>query len=397
LKNLSKATAVSLLIFAASTAFSTSAEAQANKANLGLKIEDKFVAINVQSLNQTGNDWNLLRDSSICFPVIISLTNPLAKEVQVRLEFSDYSRIQSQRGMKSFQYNCTFTIPPKQTISRLRGIPLVIRQIAPGSKERGRIRTDGFMIRAQLIEGTSFVTKSLQLDCPNHWLGSGYSMADVNKHLSGERNLVICPAELDGDGLTRIEQEFEADTSWPIETLPQSCRPLLALNRLVMVGVTPADLSKGQRDAIKSAIEGGLEVYLYSSPDGAGLDWGIEFQPFKQSESGLTFSVMKSPVGRGEYGEGVAPRSLARLGVQILDQELRPMNPSDLTLVFLGLYVLLLVPGVFITFKAQTETKITALGNPFNFLRHRNRGHGCWGDSFWSNQEIAKYCRSLSP
>ncbi|OUU24157.1 MAG: hypothetical protein CBC13_04005 [Planctomycetia bacterium TMED53] len=312
----------------------------------------------IQTLNEGFDDWNILRDGSLCYPLMILLKNPLDREINLRLEFTESSGYRRE-GDRPIKYLADFMIPANAEVSRLRGIPLaMLATLSANDRHAGILRNNGYMIRGKLLSENvqSDFDTYLQFDLDNYWAGSGFTRSEVRKNAKGNRVLLICPTTLaNRKTIGDIVDRYNVNKSWPVESLPQSCRPLLALNKLVLFGVTPADLSKGQRDAVMAAIESGLEVHLFPSPAGQGDEWGKEFMDMERAGSDLDHRILQASNGRGQDGEGNAARNLVKQGIRILDSELRPGNPSNLALVLLAGYVVLLIPGLFFSLRAKRK------------------------------------------
>jgi hypothetical protein len=353
-----------------------SAGAQVNSATVTLQILDskKTVEVRAEGVNCSGNDWSFLRDSASCYPIIFSVSNPLDREIRVNIVCSMEGTYSRRSDPKLITYESQITVSPRSTASRLRGLPLAMKPVFSGSTiHKGRVRGDTISFEATLdgIRTRRDYTGRLDLNCKNFWGGRSYDWAEANQESEGIRSLVICPISIANQSeIQSLKRIFNVQQNWSPEILPQSSRPLSALQRLILFGVNPEDLSKGQREALESAVFGGLDVYLIGAPDGSGLGWSSYLS---NTDGTSQPRIGKSGSGRwigydsAEELDGVLPlkssaastasrRNLAALGVNFLDRELRPGDPSDLTLFLMAFYVLVLIPGIFFSLKKKKKS-----------------------------------------
>lgn len=350
-------------------------DAQVNNISFDLRIPETQNAIEVRAegINCSSNDWNVLRDSLTCYPLIVSLSNPLNREATIELSFSEVA-YRSGGWSGSVSFETAINVPAKSTASRLIGIPLsMVPVFKAQGRHEGRMNSERLVISAKSssngreINGKGF----LDFNIPNYWGGSSYTWDRVTKEAEGVRTLIVSPVNFAAKKEMReLKDQFKVFQSWSVEILPQTSRPLAALQRLVLFGVDPKDLTKGQRDAIDHAVSGGLDVYLISTSSGEGADW---IREWSDSSQGLVPRVERQGFGSwiaynpGEEISAIYPpdqittryasrRNLAKLGVTYLDKQLRPGDPSDLTLFLMAGYVLLLVPGVFFSLKKRKKS-----------------------------------------
>lgn len=350
-------------------------DAQVNNISFDLRIPETQNAIEVRAegINCSSNDWNVLRDSLTCYPLIVSLSNPLNREATIELSFSEVA-YRSGGWSGSVSFETAINVPAKSTASRLIGIPLsMVPVFKAQGRHEGRMNSERLVISAKSssngreINGKGF----LDFNIPNYWGGSSYTWDRVTKEAEGVRTLIVSPVNFAAKKEMReLKDKFKVFQSWSVEILPQTSRPLAALQRLVLFGVDPKDLTKGQRDAIDHAVSGGLDVYLISTSSGEGADW---IREWSDSSQGTVPRVERQGFGAwiayssGEEVSTIYPpdqiktryasrRNLANLGVAYLDKKLRPGDPSDLTLLLMGVYVLLLIPGVFFTLKKRKKS-----------------------------------------
>jgi len=350
-------------------------DGQVNNTSFDLRIPGSrdTIEVRAEGINCSSNDWNILRDSLTCYPLMVSLSNPLNREATIELSFSEVT-YRSEGWSGSVSFETAINVPAKSNASRLIGIPLsMIPVFKTRGRHDGRLNSERLVISAKSssngreINGRAF----LDFNIPNYWGGSSYNWDRVTKEAEGVRTLVVSPVNFAAKKEIReLKDKFKVIKSWSVETLPQTSRPLTALQRLVLFGVDPKDLSKGQRDAIDHAVSGGLDVYLISAPSGEGTGWTREWP---DSSQGLVPRVERQGFGSwiaynpGEEISAIYPhdqittryasrRNLAKLGVAYLDKQLRPGDPSDLTLFLMAAYVLLLIPGVFFTLKKRKKS-----------------------------------------
>lgn len=362
-----------LLIFGIT--LSGKSEAQVNNVSFDLRIPEARNAIEVRAegINCSSNDWNVLRDSLTCYPLMVSLSNPLSREATIELSFTEVT-YRSGGWSGSVNFEITINVPAESTTSRLVGIPLsMIPVFKARGRHEGRLNSERLAISAKSssngreIKGQGF----LDYNIPNYWGGISFNWDKVTKEAEGVRTLVVSPVNFAAKNEMReLKEKFKVIKSWSVETLPQTSRPLAALQRLVLFGVDPKDLSKGQRAAIDHAVSGGLDVYLISAPSGEGAGWTREWS---DSSQGLVPRVERQGFGSwiaynpGEEISTIYPadqistryasrRNLTKLGVAYLDKQFRPEDPSDLTLFLMAGYVLLLIPGVFFTLKKRKKS-----------------------------------------
>ncbi|MGB1072009.1 MAG: hypothetical protein ACPG1Z_10105, partial [Planctomycetota bacterium] len=247
-------------------------------------------------------------------------------------------------------FQTAINVPAKSTTSRLIGIPLsMIPVFKARGRNEGRLNSERLAINALTSIGGREIKggASLDFNIPNFWGGSSYNWDKAVNNAEGVRTLVVSPVNFAAKKEMReLKDKFKVIKSWSVEILPQTSRPLAALQRLVLFGVDPKDLSKGQRDAIDHAVSGGLDVYLISASSGEGADWTREWP---EASQGLVPRVEKQGFGTwvaysaGDEVSTIYPpdqmttryasrRNLAKLGVSYLDKVLRPGDPSDLTL-----------------------------------------------------------------
>lgn len=352
------------------------AEAQVNSTSFSLQLPKirKTIEVRVEGINGSGNDWSILRDSVSCYPVIFSISNPLNREISIQMscvEVEPYKRHNNSR--RSVSYQTQLRIPAKSTLTRLAGIPITVKPVFSGNQIRGNSGADHFWISAAISENGETISGSsrLEYNCRNLYGGGNYSWSEVIENSEGVRTLAISPGEVAGKAeISALRDQFEIMQTWPVETLPQTSRPLSALQRLVLFGVNPEDLSKGQREAVEHAASRGLDVYLIGAADGTGTNWtsswsnsSEELQP-RVKKQGLGTWIAYERVAdittiyppNQKVGSFAGRRNLGNLGVHYLDQHLRPGDPSDLTLLLMSGYVLLLIPGVFFTLKKKKKS-----------------------------------------
>ena len=350
-------------------------DGQVNNTSFDLRVPESrnTIEIRAEGINCSSNDWNILRDSLTCYPLIVSLSNPLNREATIDLSFSEVT-YRNRRWSGNVSFQTAINVPAKSTTSRLIGIPLsMIPVFKARGRNEGRLNSERLAINAVTSIGGREIQggTSLDFNIPNYWGGSSYNWDKVVNNAEGVRTLVVSPVNFAAKKEMReLKDKFKVIKSWSVEILPQTSRPLAALQRLVLFGVDPKDLSKGQRDAIDHAVSGGLDVYLISASSGEGADWTREWS---EASQGVVPRVEKQGFGTwvaysaGDEVSTIYPpdqmttryasrRNLAKLGVSYLDKVLRPGDPSDLTLFLMAGYVLLLIPGVFFTLKKRKKS-----------------------------------------
>lgn len=356
-------------------------ESQVNTSVISLRVpgSEKTVEIRVRGTN-SGNDLNLLRDSTLCYPMIFTISNPLDREIQLEVighENKILSRMNSVNSSDLIRYEFQFSVPARQTISRLTGFPLAIKPAFPQlSQKKGQIRSDGLHFTAKIL-GLQGVRSNgrayFDFDFPNLYVGNGYRWSDLSEEetLKNHRSLLICSASVsEQKDIKELKDFFSLTESWSLETLPSSVRPLSALHQLILYGVEPDDLAKSQRDSIVNAVQRGLRLYLIAGSNGSGLNWNQQFPRVVEMESsesqqvglGEVFSWSNISELNGlklerQDGSQAGPRNLADLGVRYLDKKMRPADSKDLTLILLGIYVLILIPVTFGTLKKRGNLK----------------------------------------
>ena len=112
---------LSLLAFLCLSPTLVSAQARvgSNSTAITIKIPKlkETVRVDIQTLNEGFDDWNILRDGSLCYPLMISLKNPLDREINLRLEFTESSGYRRE-GDRPIKYLADFMIPANAEVSR---------------------------------------------------------------------------------------------------------------------------------------------------------------------------------------------------------------------------------------------------------------------------------------
>ena len=234
-----------LLIFGIT--LSGNSDAQVNNISFDLRIPETRNAIEVRAegINCSSNDWNVLRDSLTCYPLMVSLSNPLNREATIELSFSEVTyRSGEWSGVVSFE--TAINVPAKSTASRLVGIPLsMIPVFKARERHEGRLNSERLVINAKSsINGREINGKGfLDFNIPNYWGGSSYNWDRVTKEAVGVRTLIVSPVNFAAKKEMReLKDQFKVIKSWAVEALPQTSRPLAALQRLVLFGVDPKDV-----------------------------------------------------------------------------------------------------------------------------------------------------------
>mgnify|MGYP001162989830 FL=1 len=335
---------------------------------------DLYVSAEILAPNQAVGLAETLRKSGVdSIPVMLTVTNQSDSDLVIAVDFQS---LNYSSGSLNFSYRSQISILKNSSKSVLRGIPY------------GSDLTQGY---SNFINEFGLDLRVLE-DSKEGFPRWRYPMSRM-----GYQSTFECPS-YGPDGSSKIpralriwnnikvigSESYEPifDTEIPKKyspiALPESIRPLLAIQQVYLEAVGKNDLSVGQREALDAAVSRGLIVVVIPGPEGEGLDWvsssngsadlkidNFNIQPQKlgawivvqKNEGTFSLKGLKNLVYQGP---GVLMKTAAVNQARVLFGELNSGNPSHWALSVGFFYIFLLIPciGVYLKKRRQLSSLI---------------------------------------
>ncbi|MDG2084513.1 MAG: hypothetical protein P8K66_06080 [Planctomycetota bacterium] len=332
---------------------------------------DLYVSAEILAPNQARGLASALRKSGVgSIPVMLTVTNQSDSDLVIAVDFQSINYASRQ---KSYSYRSQISILKNSSKSVFRGIPYgyyihweqainigFSLRVLEDSKE-------GFPRWRYPMNAMGY--QSI-LDLPNY--GPDGS-SKIPRALRIWNNIKVIGSEA-------YEPIFDAEIpkKYSPIALPESIRPLLAIQQVYLEAVGKNDLSVGQREALDAAVSRGLIVVVIPGPEGEGLDWisssngsadlkinNLNIHPQKlgawivvqKNEGAFSLKGLKNLVYQGP---GVLMKATADNQAEIVFGELNLGNPSNWALSVGFFYIFLLIPciGVYLKKRRQLSSLI---------------------------------------
>ena len=364
-----------ILVSIVAQAFTSDLEGQAvvaSRENSPKGTTDLYLSVEVLAPKSNKNLCEILRRNGVdSIPVMITVSNQSDSDLVIAVDFQS---INYSNQPKNFTYHSQISILKNSTKSVLRGIPNAFS--SKGQNYNSFVNEFEFSFR---------VLEDSKMDFPR-WRNNGMSnKAYLRLPSNGSVEDPLPRVLRIGNNIKAIGSEAylsifdpEIPKKYSPLALPESVRPLLAIQQVYLEAVGKNDLSVGQREALDAAVSRGLIVVVIPGPEGEGLEWmpssngsadltisGLRIQRQKlgawivvpKNESSAFPMSLKSVVYQGP---GVLLKTEADDQAKDLYGELNSGNPSQWALSVGFFYVFLLIPcvGVYLKKRRQLSSLI---------------------------------------